>query len=386
MQLVFSDAQYWENFLPLTFTRPVAEMRCGILTFAERWQKLLGSTQVSFFTEEFLQQKFQAPELEESLFLVPNFLPTKDVLEQIRNLKMGEALVYEDELLAARVNIKDFSLSQIEKMTDVTEEIVFFRKSTDLFSYNAAAIDFDFELLTEGRTSQPLSPTNGFLGNEEDLFIEEGATLEFSTVNCRTGKIYIGKDAEVMEGCNLRGPIALCEGSKFNLGAKIYGETTVGPHSKVGGEVNNVVIFGFSNKGHDGFIGNSVIGEWCNLGADTNSSNLKNNYASVKLWSYSSNSMEDTGLQFCGLIMGDHSKAAINTQFNTGTVVGVAANIFKAGFPPNHIPSFSWGGMAGDEKFRLDKAVEVAGKVMARRKVELTGVDEAIFSYLHQNY
>ena len=386
MQLVFSDAQYWENFLPLTFTRPVAEMRCGILTFAERWQKLLGSTQVSFFTEEFLQQKFQAPEFEESLFLVPNFLPTKDVLEQIRNLKMGEALVYQDELLAARVNIKDFSLSQIEKKTDVTEEIVFFRKPTDLFSYNAAAIDFDFELLTEGRTSQPLSPTNGFLGNVEDLFIEEGASIEFSTINCRTGKIYIGKDAEVMEGCNLRGPIALCEGSKFNLGAKIYGETTVGPHSKVGGEVNNVVIFGFSNKGHDGFIGNSVIGEWCNLGADTNSSNLKNNYASVKLWSYSSKSMEDTGLQFCGLIMGDHSKAAINTQFNTGTVVGVAANIFKAGFPPNHIPSFSWGGMAGDEKFRLDKAVEVAGKVMARRKVELTGVDEAIFSYLHQNY
>ena len=386
MQLVFSDAQYWENFLPLTFTRPVAEMRCGILTFAERWQKLLGSTQVSFFTEEFLQQKFQAPEFEESLFLVPNFLPTKDVLEQIRNLKMGEALVYQDELLAARVNIKDFSLSQIEKKTDVTEEIVFFRKPTDLFSYNAAAIDFDFELLTEGRTSQPLSPTNGFLGNVEDLFIEEGASIEFSTINCRTGKIYIGKDAEVMEGCNLRGPIALCEGSKFNLGAKTYGETTVGPHSKVGGEVNNVVIFGFSNKGHDGFIGNSVIGEWCNLGADTNSSNLKNNYASVKLWSYSSKSMEDTGLQFCGLIMGDHSKAAINTQFNTGTVVGVAANIFKAGFPPNHIPSFSWGGMAGDEKFRLDKAVEVAGKVMARRKVELTGVDEAIFSYLHQNY
>ena len=386
MQLVFSDAQYWQNFLPLTFTRPVAEMRCGILTFAERWQKLLGSNTLSYFTEEFLQPKFQAPEPEESLFLVPNFLPTKDVLHQIRSLQKGEALVYEDELLAARVNIKDFSLSQIEKMTDITEELVFFRKPTDLFSYNSKAIDFDFNLLTNGRTSQPLSSTNGFLGKEEDLFIEEGASIEFSTINCRSGKIYIGKDAEVMEGCNLRGPIALCEGSKFNLGAKIYGDTTVGPHSKVGGEVNNVVIFGFSNKGHDGFIGNSVIGEWCNLGADTNSSNLKNNYSTVKLWSYSSDSMEDTGLQFCGLIMGDHSKAAINTQFNTGTVVGVAANIFKAGFPPNHIASFSWGGMTGDEKFRLDKAVEVAGKVMARRKVELTGADEAIFSYLHLNY
>ncbi len=386
MQIVFSDAQYWENFLPLTFTRPVAEMRCGILTFAERWQKLLGSDSVSYFTEEFLQHKFPAPEPEESLFLVPNFLPSKTVLEQIRSLEKGEALVYEDELLAARVNIKDFSLSQIEKMTDITGELVFFRKPTDLFSFNSKAIDFDFDLLTNGRTSQQLSPTNGFLGNEEDLFIEEGASIEFSTINCRSGKIYIGKDAEVMEGCNLRGPIALCEGSKFNLGAKIYGDTTIGPFSKVGGEVNNVVIFGFTNKGHDGFIGNSVIGEWCNLGADTNSSNLKNNYSTVKLWSYCSNTMEDTGLQFCGLIMGDHSKSAINTQFNTGTVVGVAANIFKAGFPPNHIPSFSWGGMAGDEKFRLDKAVEVAGKVMARRKVELTGADEAIFSYLHQNY
>lgn len=386
MQLVFSDAQYWEDFLPLTFTRPTAEMRCGILTFAERWQKLLNSDDVSYITEDFLQEKFKKPEGKESLFIVPNFIPTESVLEKIKNLQQGEALVYENELLAAKVNMENFSLSQIEKMTDITEELLFFKKPTDLFSFNDKAINYDFELLTKGKTSQPLSETNGFLGNKEDLFIEEGAQIEFSTINTKTGKIYIGKNAEVMEGCNLRGPIALCEESKFNLGAKIYGATTIGPHSKVGGEVNNIVIFGYSNKGHDGFVGNSVIGEWCNLGADTNSSNLKNNYAEVKLWNYRTKSFAKTGLQFAGLIMGDHSKTAINTQLNTGTVVGVAANIFKSGFPPNLIESFSWGGMKGDEKFNLVKAYEVAEKAMARRKVPLTEADKSILKYVFENY
>lgn len=386
MQLVFSDAQYWEDFLPLTFTRPIAEMRCGILTFSERWKKLLTIDEVSYLTEDFLQEKFQKPEKKESLFLVPNFLPTPDVLQQIKNLRKGEALVYQDELLAAKVHMENFTLSQIEKMTDITDELLFFKQPTDLFSYNHTAIDFDFELLTEGRNTQPLSPTNGFLGNPEDLFIEEGAQIEFSTLNTRTGKIYIGKNAEIMEGCHLRGPIALCEDSKFNLGAKIYGATTVGPHSKVGGEVNNVVIFGYSNKGHDGFIGNSVIGEWCNLGADTNSSNLKNNYATVKLWNYKSKKFTDTGLQFAGVIMGDHAKTAINTQLNTGTVVGLAANIFKSGFPPNLVENFSWGGMKGDEKFKLEKAIEVAEKAMIRRKIILSEADKKILGYIFKQY
>jgi len=383
MQLVFSDAQFWEDFLPLTFTRPVAEMRCGILTFSERWQKLLETSEISYLTEDFLQEKFPKPEKKESLFIVPNFLPNENVLNQIKDLKLGEALVYENELLAAKVDMDNFSLNQIEKMTDIHEELLFFKQPTDLFSFNEKAIDFDFELLTKGRASQELSATNGFLGNAEDLFIEEGATIEFSTLNTKTGKIYIGKNAEVMEGCNLRGPIALCEDSKFNLGAKIYGATTIGPHCKVGGEVNNIVIFGYSNKGHDGFVGNSVIGEWCNLGADTNSSNLKNNYASVKLWNYRAKRFLDTGLQFAGLIMGDHSKTAINTQLNTGTVVGVAANIFKSGFPPNLIENFSWGGMKGDEKFKLEKAYEVAEKAMSRRKVPFTEVDRNILKYIY---
>ena len=386
MQLVFSDAQFWEDFLPLTFTRPVAEMRCGILTFSERWQKLLETSEISYLTEDFLQEKFPKPEKKESLFIVPNFLPNENVLNQIKDLKLGEALVYENELLAAKVDMDNFSLNQIEKMTDIHEELLLFKQPTDLFSFNEKAIDFDFELLTKGRASQELSATNGFLGNAEDLFIEEGATIEFSTLNTKTGKIYIGKNAEVMEGCTLRGPIALCEDSKFNLGAKIYGATTIGPHCKVGGEVNNIVIFGYSNKGHDGFVGNSVIGEWCNLGADTNSSNLKNNYASVKLWNYRTKRFVDTGLQFAGLVMGDHSKTAINTQFNTGTVVGVAANIFKSGFPPNLIENFSWGGMKGDEKFKLEKAYEVAEKAMARRKVPFTEADRNILKYIYSEY
>lgn len=386
MQLVFSDAQYWEDFLPLTFTRPIAKMRCGILTFAERWQQLLGIEDISYITEEYLHEKFRGPKSEDSLLIVPNFLPSEQVLLAIKEFKTGEALVYENEVIAARLNMANFSLSQIEKMTDIHEELRFYKQPTDLFSFNKEAIDFDFQLLTAGRTSQELSKTNGIIGEKSDIFIEEGAVVEFSTLNAKTGKIYIGKDAEVMEGCNLRGPIALCEGSKFNLGAKIYGATTIGPHSKVGGEVNNLVIFGYSNKGHDGFVGNSVIGEWCNLGADTNSSNLKNNYAQVKLWNYRTKRFLDTGLQFAGLIMGDHSKTAINTQLNTGTVVGVAANIFKSGFPPNLIENFSWGGMKGDEKFRLDKSYEVAEKVMERRHVTLEEYDRKILKYIYDNY
>ena len=386
MQLVFSDAQYWEDFLPLTFTRPVAEMRMGILTFSERWKKLLDIDEVFYITENYLQEKFKKPEPKQSLFIVPNFFPSDEVLKQIKELQPGEALVYENEVLVANINMENFSLNQINKMTDIHEKLFFIEKPTDIFSYNDKAIDFDFKLLTKGRISQELSSTNGFIGDSENLFIEEGAVIEFCTLNCKTGKIYIGKNAEIMEGSNIRGSLALCEDSKINLGTKLYGGTTIGPHSKVGGEVNNIVIFGDTNKGHDGFVGNSVIGEWCNLGADTNSSNLKNNYASVKLWNYRKKRFLDTGLQFCGLIMGDHSKTAINTQLNTGTVVGVAANIFKSGFPPNLVDSFSWGGMKGDEKFKLEKSYEVAEKAMERRKIAITETDKDILKYIYNEF
>ena len=383
IQLVFSDAQYWGDFLPLTFTRPVVELRIGILTFQERWKKLLEIEDIAFLTEDYLQEKFKKPESKESLLIVPNFLPTESVLEQIKKIKQGEALIYQNEVIAAKLNMRDFSLSQITKMTDVEGELLFVKSPSDIFTYNQQFLDYDFEILTRNRKSQELSETNNFLGDKKDLFIEEGAEIEFATLNCKTGKIYVGKNAEIMEGTMIRGSLALCEGSKINMGAKVYGATTIGPYSKVGGEVNNIVIFGYSNKGHEGFVGNSVIGEWCNLGADTNSSNLKNNYANVKLWNYRLLKFVDTGLQFCGLIMGDHSKSAINTQFNTGTVVGVAANIFKTGFPPNLVKSFSWGGMNGDESYRLDKVFEVMERVMQRRKVDLTDVDKNIISHLY---
>lgn len=383
MQLIFSDAQYWGDFLPLTYTRPIAELRAGILTFSERWQKLLNSDEISYITEEYLQKKYKSYEKKESLLITPNFLPSDAVLEQIRNLQLGEALIYENEVLAARLDMFDFSLSKIEKMTDITEELVFFKKHTDLFSKNDKAIDFDFALLSQGKTSANLSETNGFLGKKEDLFIEEGATIEFSTLNTKTGKIYIAKNAEIMEGSNVRGPLALCESAKINMGSKVYGPTTIGPQCKIGGEVNNCVLFGYSSKAHEGFIGNSVVGEWCNLGADTNSSNLKNNYAEVKLWNYKSHKFEKTGLQFCGMIMGDHSKAAINTQFNTGTVVGIGANIFKTGFAPNVIEHFSWGGHKGDEKFNLHKMYEVAEIAMARRNVKLSEEDKEILEWIY---
>lgn len=386
MQLVFSDAQYWEDFLPLTFTKPISELRCGILTFAERWEKLLDIREKRYITEEYLEVKYPRYEKKESLLIVPNFLPTEKVLDQIKNLQFGEALVYENELLVAKINLENFGLHQIEKMMDIEEELTVFKHPTDLFSFNEKAINFDFDLLTNGRISQPLSETNGFLGNKEDIFIEEGAEIEFATINAKTGKIYIGKNAEVMEGCNLRGPIALCEGAKFNLGAKIYGATTIGPYSKIGGEVNNIVVQGYSNKGHDGFVGNSVVGEWCNFGADTNSSNLKNNYSEVKLWSYKHKKFVGTGLQFTGVIMGDHAKTAINTQLNTGTIIGVAANIFKTGFPPNLVDNFSWGGMRGDEKFTINKVYEVAEKMMNRRKISLTQADKDILRYIFENY
>ena len=244
---------------------------------------------------------------------------------------------------------------------------------------------FDFELLTKNRISQPISETNGVI-NEDNIFLEEGAKVEFAILNATDGPIYIGKDAEICEGSMVRGGLALCDHAKLNLGTKIYGATTIGPHCKVGGEVNNSILTGYSNKGHDGFLGNSVIGEWCNLGADTNNSNLKNNYGEVKLWNYAENKFEKTGLQFCGLIMGDHAKSAINTQFNTGTVVGPFANVFKSGFPPNRVKMFSWGGGSEDGKFRLDAAYEVAERMMSRRKVELTNDMKNIIKHLFQTH
>jgi UDP-N-acetylglucosamine diphosphorylase/glucosamine-1-phosphate N-acetyltransferase len=386
--VILFDDDRRENLLPLTFTRPVAMLRVGILTIAEKWEKLLGA-QCHFHTPEYLSKKFPLPQSNgEYLLINGGILPTKSLLSEILSLKSGEAIFDKTSLIAAILPASPQGKSYLDKKnystiknTDCTYLEV--RNPWDIFRLNGEAIEVDYELITAGRKSLPISNSNKAI-NPERIFIEEGAVVECSVLNASSGPIYIGKGAEVMEGSLVRGPFALCEHSALKLGAKIYGPTTIGPHSKVGGEVNNCVIFGFSNKAHDGFIGNSVIGEWCNLGADTNTSNLKNNYASVKLWNYPKGGFVDTGLQFCGLIMGDHSKCGINTMFNTGTVVGVSANIFGDGFPRNFIPSYSWGGAQGFSTYKTTKAFETARIVMGRRGLELSQVDADILTHIFE--
>ena len=380
-QLLFCDQSTIRDFLPFTFTRPSAELRAGILTFAERWQRLLGVERIAYNTADYLSGKYpKSNTLEGTLSIYANFLPTPRLLEQLRSLKVGESIMYQGRQLAFMND--GLTLSSIPPI-EWEEPLVVFEKPTDLFTYNDKAIDFDFELLTKGRTSASLSPTNGFLGDKANLFIEEGAKVEFATLNCQKGKIYIGKDAEVMEGSHLRGSIALCEHATVNMGAKLYGATTIGPYSKVGGEISNSVIWGYSNKGHDGFLGNSVLGQWCNLGADTNVSNLKNTYNTIQLWDYQKGGYTSSGLQFCGVLMGDHSKTAINTQLNSGTTVGVFANLFSAGFPSKYIPNFAWGASA--EKYRLDEAFAVAERVMARRGIAFDHKEQHILQWLFDN-
>src|SRR3990172_4234299 len=354
MNYILFDDEARKNLLPLTFTRPVADIRIGILTIREKWEKYLQAKTFSH-TEKYLQEKFpKAPHSHEDIIINGSICPDKELVNEIN--KYGK--------ISSKTN-----LLRINNLWDI-------------FTKNGEAIERDFELLTTGRKSQAISKTNKVVGG--DVFAEEGAKIECSILNASTGPIYIGKNAEVMEGCIVRGPFAMCENSVLKMGAKIYGPTTIGPWSKVGGEVNNCVILGYSNKAHEGFLGNSVIGEWCNIGADTNNSNLKNNYSEVKLWNYGTGSFEKTGLQFCGLIMGDHSKCGINTMFNTGTVVGVNANIFGAGFPENFVPSFSWGGAAGFTTYKIEQAFAVAARVFERRGLVFNEMEQEILSYIFE--
>lgn len=378
--IVLFDDQRCDDLLPLTFTRPVAEIRLGILTISQKWSMLTGAT-VYYLTRDYLQAKYpNAPKGKPVLLINGGVCPDTELIEKIISLKPNEAIVKGDTIIAAMLNSTADTLPAadlFEKAFEYQDDILEIKYPWDIFRNNGEALVRDYTLITKSRKSQPISTTNTVL-NPENVFIEEGARVECTILNAETGPIYIGKDAEVMEGSMVRGPFALCEHSTLKMGAKIYGPTTVGPHCKVGGEVNNSVFFAFSNKAHDGFIGNSVIGEWCNLGADTNNSNLKNNYASVKLWSYRKKGFVDTGLQFCGLIMGDHSKCGINTMFNTGTVVGVSANIFGDGFPRNFIPCFSWGGAAGFTTYQPEKAFETARIMMSRRELPFAEIDKDI--------
>jgi len=378
MNIILFDGEEWENLLPLTFTKPIASLRMGALSFGERWEKLLKS-KISHQTQPYLQEKYPIQLQTENLFINPSFFPTVELVDKIKNIELNQSILYKNHLVAVKTT--DEIPTKSSNNINLEKDIIHIKNSWDLFTYNFQAIEFDFDLLTEGRKSEPISDTNRVL-NPERIFIEKGAKVEFSILNATEGSIYIGKEAEIMEGSMIRGGLALCEHAKINMGSKIYSGCTIGPYCKVGGELNNAILIAYSNKGHDGFLGNSVIGEWCNLGADTNTSNLKNNYAEVKLWNYKENRFIKTGLQFCGLIMADYSKSAINTQFNTGTVVGVAANIFQSGFPPNLVKHYSWGGKSDSPVFTFEKACEAAEKMMERRKIELSSIDKKILEHI----
>ena len=383
MNYILFDGPVRNQLLPFTYTRPVADIRVGILTIREKWELFLGTTTTTV-TEDYLSDKYPMVELEENVMLNASYLPNSELVELISGLKENQAIFKGDDIIAfyttdTQEDIDFDTYEAIEFNNDVTT----IAHTWDIFSKNGDAIQQDFDLITDGRTSQPIPVSNNVIA-PENIFIEEGAKLEFATLNASSGPIYIGKDAEIMEGSLVRGPLALCDNATLKLGAKIYGATTIGPHSKVGGEVNNSVLFGYSNKGHDGFLGNSVLGEWCNIGADSNNSNLKNNYVEVKLWDYDTERFAKTGLQFCGLMMGDHSKCGINTMFNTGTVVGVNANVFGSGFPRNFVPSYSWGGASGFTTYLTSKAFEVAKVVMSRRGIEFSAEDEAILTHVFE--
>lgn len=383
MNYILFDGTVRNALLPFTFTRPVADIRVGILTIREKWEKYLGTTTTTL-TEDYLMEKYPMVEMEQNIMINASFLPNPILVEMIQNLEVQQAVVFGEEIVAFytndtqdEVNFDEYDLIEYEG------DILRIENVWDIFAKNDAALREDFDLLTEDRISQFI-PKSVNVIDPESIFIEEGAKLEFVTLNASTGPIYIGKNAEIMEGSVIRGPFALCESGRVKLATKVYGATTVGPHSVIGGEVNNSVLFGYSNKGHDGFLGNSVLGEWCNIGADSNNSNLKNNYEEVRLWSYETEGFAKTGLQFCGLMMGDHSKCGINTMFNTGTVVGVSANIFGSGFPRNFVPSFSWGGASGFTTYLTNKAFQTAKTVMARRNVEFSEQDANILEHVFE--
>lgn len=386
MTLILFDDQAREFLLPLTFTRPVAKIRIGILTIAEKWERRFKTPDVGFKTADYLQNKFPFKTSSENIFINGSICPDEELLEAIDKLRSGEVLVSGSLLIASRQAETDamaFDPQNISKYPSVSYSGDFCRilYPENIFSYNDSEIRKDFNLVTFGRSSASISSTNRILG--DNIFAEEGVEAECSVFNTTRGPVYLGKNAQVWENCSIRGSFALCEDSQVKMAAKIYGMTTIGPHCRVGGEINNAVIFGNSSKGHEGYLGNAVLGEWCNIGADSNNSNLKNNYADVRLWDYSAERFRNTNLQFCGLIMADHAKCAINTMFNTGTVVGVSANIFGSGFPRNFIPDFSWGGAHGFGVYSLEKMFETAEKVFARRNSAFDDTEKNILTEVY---
>jgi UDP-N-acetylglucosamine diphosphorylase/glucosamine-1-phosphate N-acetyltransferase len=388
--ILFDDYKFRAQLLPLAFTRPISKFRIGIFTLEEKWAFYLNSSNISALSVPYLQQKFK-PEFDSriQIYINSNVLPCQELIVHIQNLKNGEALVQNDVVIAycTHAAIKDIETivpSIADKIIEYKPNIVLLTQLWHIFSFNSAQLIEDWNIVKKNRKSYLNTDIHTKVYNENSVFIEEGVKIRAAILNAEDGPIYIGKNVDIQEGAIIKGPIAICEGAVVNMGAKLRQGTTIGPYSKVGGEISNSVIFGYSNKAHDGFLGNSVLGEWCNLGADTNTSNLKNNYSNVKLYSYATQQLQDTGIQFCGLIMGDHSKASINTMFNTGTVVGIHANVFGSGFPPKYVPSFSWGGSEGFEPYLIEKALEVAAKVMQRRNMKLSEADIQIAKHIER--
>lgn len=390
MNIILFDGKYRNNLLPLTFTRPVAELRIGILTIREKWERIFPQTSFSYFTEAYLSKKYPLVEADDSLFIAGNICPNESLAQEIKALKQGECLVKGDELLALRGKTDDFHNSQNLRKKEITFDFLEIRQLYDLFMKNEQVLMNDYRSLIQGQESETPPVSVQIVGNPflpdgtPAIFMEEGAEIECAILNVKNGPIYIGKDAQIMEGSCIRGPFAACEHAVVNMGTKIYGATTLGPYCKVGGELNNVVMQSFSNKAHDGFLGNAVIGEWCNIGAGTSASNLKNDYSEIKMWNYGEERFVKTGLQFCGLIMGDHSKIGINSMMNTATVMGVGVNFFGSNFPKTFIPSFAKGSVAGFSVHDLTQFFDMAEAVMKRRGKTLSEDDKAIFAEIFE--
>ncbi len=379
--VLFDEPAIRQDLMPFTLTRPVGSLRVGILTIGEKWAWHSGSP-CSFHTEDYLRAKFPTATDADMIYINGALCPDDALWHAVKDLAVGESLLERDRLLAVRCPKPE----KTAKAKTYSGPVVWIDQVWRIFQHNGSQIKADITRLTAGRKSQPISDPHTRVYQPENIFLEEGVQLNACVLNASTGPIYLGRNSQVQEGAVIRGPFSLGEGSVVNMGAKVRGDTTVGPHCKVGGEISNSVLYGYSNKAHDGFLGNSVIGEWCNLGADTNTSNLKNNYEDVKLWNYRKKGFVATGQMFCGLMMGDHAKCGINTMFNTGTVVGISANVFGDGYPRNFIPSFAWGGAAGYSTFQLKKVFETAARVMERRGMTLTDTDKSILEAIfHQS-
>ncbi len=381
--VLFDHPVIRQNLLPFTFTRPVAEIRIGILTIREKWGKRC-KDQLSYLTEDYLTVKYPIGPGNELWFINGAVCPTDDLVKIIQELDQQTLLTKNGMPIAWRgpaINYGELEQENYKRGREVQEyehDLFILQQLWEIFVHNGEQLRIDYDLITQGRKSAKIDDPYTAVYHKENIFIEEGAIIKSAILNAENGPIYIGKNVEIGEGSIIRGAFAIGDNSILNLGSKMRGDNTIGPYCKIGGEVSNSVIFGHSSKAHDGFIGNSVIGEWCNMGADSNTSNLKNNYGEVRLWNYHNEDFMPTGRQFCGLMLGDHSKCGINTMFNTGTVVGVGANIYGSDFPINFIPSYSWGGAHGFTIYHLDKFLEVVPRVFERRGKILDDIEKDI--------